>query len=1148
MTKKLIIAILIITALAFVYYANAIEITPQELQELQEQNLGATILHVYQGGTGATSFTSGECVVGNGTGALTTTACGGAGGTGSNWEYTTHYAVDVLTPSTTIPVWFKDAVYASSTIYGALTGNADTATAFAGNPAGHCGAGEYGLGIDANGEMESCTDATTEIDTAISTHSGDDDAHHALVTITGQDYLTLSTQQITMGEIEPDDLAASDFGEFTCNGTTCVLEATNTTLTTLANVTDIGTITDLAATNASTTAFSTSYASSTQYFGADLQTCNATTGKLTWADGVFACGTDFNTGGGGSSAFWASSTELAFYPLDITDVVIFGDNATTSEGYIFEVIGDTLMDGLKMSGDFEVSTNGSSEATPRTGSFVDLSSNEYARFQFGDEHNAFQNGYAKDMQVYSYWSLILMGGRQNVGTGFSAPHFSKTLDVGVLVKSDTAGVGSDGGSSGNPITTLGIMATTSQWANLTAWMDSAETVLSSVDYLGHFSLGTTATSSSVLNVVGETTMGNLTSDGTIEGATLTEGGQAVFNTTEAATFTGLTSSGTVNLDDGSGSSPILYIIDEDNETMGLSKNDAGFSVISNSEGAIRIEPSGDVDDYLYVSTAAGIITLTTQAGDNGDLVITSGGGEISFGDENLTTTGKLGLTGTRVLEGWFDDLESTNDITVGGTALASIYSPIAGSASILTVGALDTGSITSGFTSIDVGDGAISTTGLLTATNASTTALSTVYASSTEGWFGELYLQNLGTAAGAFLAVDATGLVIATTTPTGGGDADQNLWKTIEGDSGSTAADSTTDTLTIAGATSLTTIMAADTLTIYIDDDVMTWTEASSTITTLGIISAGTWEATDIAVAHGGTGASALDDGFLLLGNATAAIQTLDLTTAGAIVIGDGTTDPTTLNAFSSATGILDETYGGTGLADPTDHALIVGSGAAAMTELAVGTDGQILVGDSANDPVWATFTAGDSLTATIGAGTLEIDVDDDFIKLVGDAGMTGNFDFSGAQLELPQNQTATLVGQIDFDTTDNQIQIATSTDDGVAVIPTMIKLFGGGLASTSPDFISGGRQFTTPQRDGFVVREIHCIVDGGTSVVINLSNIAGTTDSETVTCDADGAVDTSIDTNSVYASGSYNSIEYGTVTGVIDTVVWSVWGHILPE
>ena len=60
---------------------------------------------------------------------------------------------------------------------------------------------------------------------------------------------------------------------------------------------------------------------------------------------------------------------------------------------------------------------------------------------------------------------------------------------------------------------------------------------------------------------------------------------------------------------------------------------------------------------------------------------------------------------------------------------------------------------------------------------------------------------------------------------------------------------------------------------------------------------------TDLAVAHGGTGVSTLGDGFVLLGNAAGAIQALDVTTDGGIIIGDGTTDPVVLDVGSS-TGI----------------------------------------------------------------------------------------------------------------------------------------------------------------------------------------------------------------------------------------------------
>jgi hypothetical protein len=153
--------------------------------------------------------------------------------------------------------------------------------------------------------------------------------------------------------------------------------------------------------------------------------------------------------------------------------------------------------------------------------------------------------------------------------------------------------------------------------------------------------------------------------------------------------------------------------------------------------------------------------------------------------------------------------------------------------------------------------------------------------------------------------------------------------------------------------------------------------------------------------------------------------------------------------------------------------------------------------------------------------------------------------------LEIP-NGTApafTATGQIAYDTSDKQILVATSTGaSDIAVIPTIQKLWGATIASTSIDFISGGRIWMPPQRDGFDVTEIHCAVDGGTSVVIAVSNSGGTTDSETVTCDADGASDTSIDTNSVYAAGSLNSLEIGTITGSVDYVTFSVWGFYTRE
>src|SRR3989339_532852 len=51
---------------------------------------------------------------------------------------------------------------------------------------------------------------------------------HSALTFTGgaEDYLTLTGQEITVNAINPDNLASADFGDFTCNGTSCSLDTT----------------------------------------------------------------------------------------------------------------------------------------------------------------------------------------------------------------------------------------------------------------------------------------------------------------------------------------------------------------------------------------------------------------------------------------------------------------------------------------------------------------------------------------------------------------------------------------------------------------------------------------------------------------------------------------------------------------------------------------------------------------------------------------------------------------------------------------------------------------------------------------------------------------------------------------------------------
>jgi hypothetical protein len=134
-------------------------------------------------------------------------------------------------------------------------------------------------------------------------------------------------------------------------------------------------------------------------------------------------------------------------------------------------------------GDFYASCDGSSTTTPRVFGFKDLSSGEAIRVQFGDEHNGFQNGYALDTTIYSYWGIVLCGGMQNYSSGFLPPAFTQTTNTGVLILS-TNDIGDDPGAGATNIVTLGIQAVSGQTNNLTEWRNSSAGVLASVSSLG----------------------------------------------------------------------------------------------------------------------------------------------------------------------------------------------------------------------------------------------------------------------------------------------------------------------------------------------------------------------------------------------------------------------------------------------------------------------------------------------------------------------------------------------------------------------------------------------------------------------------------------------------------------------------------------
>ena len=167
-----------------------------------------------------------------------------------------------------------------------------------------------------------------------------------------------------------------------------------------------------------------------------------------------------------------------------------------------------------------------------------------------------------------------------------------------------------------------------------------------------------------------------------------------------------------------------------------------------------------------------------------------------------------------------------------------------------------------------------------------------------------------------------------------------------------------------------------------------------------------------VGVSKGGTGATSLTDGGVLLGNGTSAVTVMAVLADGEMIVGDGTTDPvaesgatlrtsigvgtgdspqftainlghasdTTLTRASSGNVSIEGnaiyraggtdvpvTDGGTGVSSLTDGGVLLGSGSSAITPMAVLADSEMIVGDGSGDPV---AESGATLRTSVGVGT----------------------------------------------------------------------------------------------------------------------------------------------------------------------------------
>jgi len=153
----------------------------------------------------------------------------------------------------------------------------------------------------------------------------------------------------------------------------------------------------------------------------------------------------------------------------------------------------------------------------------------------------------------------------------------------------------------------------------------------------------------------------------------------------------------------------------------------------------------------------------------------------------------------------------------------------------------------------------------------------------------------------------------------------------------------------------------------------------------------------------------------------------------------------------------IDVDHGGTGAVTLTDHGVLIGSGTGAITPLTVGTNGQLLIGSTGADPVFATLNADRSLTATVGAGTLEIDADaelytGEFCFTIGSSTISTTTSYNAVQ--IPVNMTITQAsGYCKTGTTTVQFDERNATTPktaGTDIFPIGFK-FGDYVSTTTP-------------------------------------------------------------------------------------------------
>ncbi len=584
--------------------------------------------------------------------------------------------------------------------------------------------------------------------------------------------LTLSANALTVDDVTPTMLQSADFGDFTCNGTSCALDSDSITLATdttgnyVATLSSSGSITvaNSGSENAAVTAnlnmgnantwtalqsFSNASSSlfsntGTAYFGGTATSSFSSTGALTLASalGIASGGTN-NTSFSNNSLLFYNGTSIvstSTSPLYVGAIVATSTTATTTISTGGLAVATNKLVVQQTSGNVGIGT-----ASPTTGLDVDVASD-----------------FSGDVTVSGGSTLTISSTGAINQTGSGQVTFAGNVDAtnGLDVTNANFTVGGNkltvAPATGNTAVAGTIAVTGAAAASSTLQVTGATRLYSTLTTDGALTASAAGTGLSVTNnasvggtlaVTGAATLSNnLAVTGTLSAAATTLSGNLAMGSNR---ITGL-----ANPSSDNDAANKTYV---DSIAQGLSLKDSvrvgttanitlsgeqtidGVSVVAGnrvlvknqstaSQNGIYTAASGawsrstDADESSEVT--AGMFTFITEGSTNANSgwVLTTTG-TITLGSTSLSFTQFSGagsiIAGTGMTKsGNTLDVAGTTDRITANADSIDIASTYVGQASITTTGALSSGSIGSSFGAIDIGADAL-TAGAISGTNVS---------------------------------------------------------------------------------------------------------------------------------------------------------------------------------------------------------------------------------------------------------------------------------------------------------------------------------------------------------------------------------------------------------------------------------------------